>query len=67
MLIIKNFYVCSAPGVALGYVIWVTQVFFLNKKKVENVISGILINQNFQLTKVNIVNINPNAVDSLFY
>ena len=35
-------------------------------KKVENVILGIFMSQNFQFMKANVVKINPIAVDTVF-
>ena len=56
---------CTA-GAALGDVIGEAQVFLLIKM-VAIVIEVILISQNFQFIKVNIVNVNFETVTSYFY
>ena len=52
----------------MGYVIRVAQIIFLVViKMVAHFIVGILRSQNFQFMKVNIGNINPKTVATIFY
>ena len=47
--------------------VWVAQIIYVDKKMVANIIVSIIMSQNFQFVKVNIVNLKPKAVATFCY